>query len=195
MISASMTINKLRDEVIQVQSNEKLQNEINDKLKNKKNNDNNKKYYESSNVKVEGVGNLMVRFAKCCNPVPGDDIVGYVTKGRGISVHRKDCNNFNNIIATKNEKVVDVAWSETFDGDFTAELEVKAEDRMGYLSDLMMALTDSKVNLTSLNAKSGKDNSANINIKVKIDSIDKLKLLIKKIKQIKGTFDVYRVKN
>ena len=195
MISASMTINKLRDEVVSVQTNEKIQSEINDKIKNQKNNNNKKKQYGSSSVQVEGVGNLMVRFAKCCNPVPGDEIVGYVTKGRGVSVHRKDCNNFNNIIATKNEKVVNVSWLDGFDGDFIVELEVKAEDRLGYLSDLMMALTDAKVNLTSLNAKAGKENTANVNIKVKIDSIDKLKLLIKKIKQIKGTFDVYRVKN
>lgn len=193
MLSASMTINKLRDEVVPIQTNEKIQNEIKDKIKNQKNN--NKKQYSSCSVQVEGVKNLMVRFAKCCNPVPGDEIVGYVTKGRGVSVHRKDCNNFNNIITTKNEKVVNVSWLDGFDGDFIVELEIKAEDRLGYLSDLMMALTDSKVNLTNLNAKAGKENTANVNIKVKIDSIEKLKLLIKKIKQIKGTFDVYRVKN
>lgn len=193
MLSASMTINKLRDEVVPIQTNEKIQNEIKDKIKNQKNN--NKKQYSSCSVQVEGVKNLMVRFAKCCNPVPGDEIVGYVTKGRGVSVHRKDCNNFNNIIATKNEKVVNVSWLDGFDGDFIVELEVKAEDRLGYLSDLMMALTDSKVNLTNLNAKAGKENTVNVNIKVKIDSIEKLKLLIKKIKQIKGTSDVYRVKN
>ena len=193
MLSASMTINKLRGEVVPIQTNEKIQNEIKDKIKNQKNN--NKKQYSSCSVQVEGVKNLMVRFAKCCNPVPGDEIVGYVTKGRGVSVHRKDCNNFNNIIATKNEKVVNVSWLDGFDGDFIVELEIKAEDRLGYLSDLMMALTDSKVNLTNLSAKAGKENTVNVNIKVKIDSIEKLKLLIKKIKQIKGTFDVYRVKN
>ncbi len=193
MLSASMTINKLRGEVVPIQTNEKIQNEIKDKIKNQKNN--NKKQYSSCSVQVEGVKNLMVRFAKCCNPVPGDEIVGYVTKGRGVSVHRKDCNNFNNIIATKNEKVVNVSWLDRFDGDFIVELEIKAEDRLGYLSDLMMALTDSKVNLTNLSAKAGKENTVNVNIKVKIDSIEKLKLLIKKIKQIKGTFDVYRVKN
>ena len=193
MLSASMTINKLRGEVVPIQTNEKIQNEIKDKIKNQKNN--NKKQYSSCSVQVEGVKNLMVRFAKCCNPVPGDEIVGYVTKGRGVSVHRKDCNNFNNIIATKNEKVVNVSWLDGFDGDFIVELEIKAEDRLGYLSDLMMALTDSKINLTNLSAKAGKENTVNVNIKVKIDSIEKLKLLIKKIKQIKGTFDVYRVKN
>ncbi|MGL5615485.1 MAG: RelA/SpoT family protein [Sarcina sp.] len=197
IISASMTINKLREEIPVIATNEKVQSEINEQLSKNKNQSQNqrKKQYNSNNIEVKGADNLMVRFAKCCNPVPGDDIVGYVTKGRGISVHRKDCSNFNGIVASQKEKIVEVSWSESFDGDFIAELEVKAEDRLGYLSDLMMALTDSKVNLTSMNAKSGKNDNANINIKVKIDSIDKLKFLIKKIKQIKGTHDVYRVKN
>ncbi len=98
----------------------------------------------------------MVRFARCCNPVPGDDIAGYITKGRGVSVHRKDCSNFKAIVEKQREKVVDVSWGTEKGTAYVAELEVKAEDRMCLLSDVMLVITDSNLSLLSLNAKSGK---------------------------------------
>ena len=135
----------------------------------------------------------MVRFARCCNPVPGDDIAGYITKGRGVSVHRKDCSNFKAIVEKQREKVVDVSWGTEKGAAYVAELEVKAEDRMCLLSDVMLVITDSNLSLLSLNAKSGKNGVANINIQVKIDNIEQLKELMKKIRRIQGILDVYRV--
>ncbi len=135
----------------------------------------------------------MVRFARCCNPVPGDDIAGYITKGRGVSVHRKDCSNFKAIVEKQREKVVDVSWGTEKGTAYVAELEVKAEDRMCLLSDVMLVITDSNLSLLSLNAKSGKNGVANINIQVKIDNIEQLKELMKKIRRIQGILDVYRV--
>ncbi len=135
----------------------------------------------------------MVRFARCCNPVPGDDIAGYITKGRGVSVHRKDCSNFKAIVEKQREKVVDVSWGTEKGTAYVAELEVKAEDRMCLLSDVMLVITDSNLSLLSLNAKSGKNGVANINIQVKIDNIEQLKELMKKIRRLQGILDVYRV--
>ncbi len=135
----------------------------------------------------------MVRFARCCNPVPGDDIAGYITKGRGVSVHRKDCSNFKAIVEKQREKVVDVSWGTEKGAAYVAELEVKAEDRMCLLSDVMLVITDSNLSLLSLNAKSGKNGVANINIQVKIDNIEQLKELMKKIRRLQGILDVYRV--
>lgn len=135
----------------------------------------------------------MVRFARCCNPVPGDDIAGYITKGRGVSVHRKDCSNFKAIVEKQREKVVDVSWGTEKGAAYVAELEVKAEDRMCLLSDVMLVITDSNLSLLSLNAKSGRNGVANINIQVKIDNIEQLKELMKKIRRIQGILDVYRV--
>ena len=135
----------------------------------------------------------MVRFARCCNPVPGDDIAGYITKGRGVSVHRKDCSNFKAIVEKQREKVVDISWGTEKGTAYVAELEVKAEDRMCLLSDVMLVITDSNLSLLSLNAKSGKNGVANINIQVKIDNIEQLKELMKKIRRIQGILDVYRV--
>ncbi|MFQ7565471.1 MAG: ACT domain-containing protein, partial [Clostridium perfringens] len=121
------------------------------------------------------------------------DIAGYITKGRGVSVHRKDCSNFKAIVEKQREKVVDVSWGTEKGTAYVAELEVKAEDRMCLLSDVMLVITDSNLSLLSLNAKSGKNGVANINIQVKIDNIEQLKELMKKIRRIQGILDVYRV--
>ena len=134
-------------------------------------------------VTVKGEDNLMVRFAKCCNPVPGDDILGYITKGRGVSIHRKDCSNLKNLIEEDPQKVVDVSWGTAKGVAYMAEIQVKAEDRSGVLSDIMNVIMESKLPLNALNAKSAKSNLAYVNIKVKIDTIEQLKELMRKIRK------------
>ncbi|MDU1685724.1 MAG: ACT domain-containing protein, partial [Clostridium perfringens] len=101
--------------------------------------------------------------------------------------------NFKAIVEKQREKVVDVSWGTEKGTAYVAELEVKAEDRMCLLSDVMLVITDSNLSLLSLNAKSGKNGVANINIQVKIDNIEQLKELMKKIRRIQGILDVYRV--
>ena len=139
--------------------------------------------------------NLMVRFAKCCNPVPGDDILGYITKGRGVSVHRSDCSNLKTLVETDGEKTIEVSWGNSQGVGYVAEIEVKAEDRMGILTDIMTIINEAKIALNGLNAKSTKGNLAFISIKVKIDSIEQLKDLMKKIRKLKGIMDVYRLRS
>ena len=146
-------------------------------------------------VTVKGLNNLMVRFAKCCNPVPGDDILGYITKGRGVSVHRKDCSNLKALIESDGEKTIEVSWGTAQGVGYVTEIQVKSEDRMGILTDIMAVITESKLTLNALNAKSSKGNLAYVNIKVKIDSIEQLKELMKKIRKLKGVMDVYRMKS
>ena len=152
-----------------------------------------KKKDTSYGVTVKGENNLMVRFAKCCNPVPGDDILGYITKGRGVSIHRKDCGNLNSLIKEDPQKVVDVSWGTSKGVAYMAEIQVKTEDKSGILSDVMNILMDSKLPLNALNAKSAKGNLAYINIKIKIDTVEQLKELMKKIKRVPGVLDVYRM--
>ena len=144
-------------------------------------------------VTVKGESNLMVRFAKCCNPVPGDEIKGYITKGRGVSIHRMDCSNLKALIDSDPNKVIEVSWGKEKGASYVAGIRIIADDRMGILQDVMSVITDSGVNLTALNANSGKSNEANIDIKVKISSVDTLKRLMKKINSIKGVAEVYRV--
>lgn len=146
-------------------------------------------------VTVKGENNLMVRFAKCCNPVPGDDILGYITKGRGVSIHRRDCSNLQNLIEEDAQKVVDVAWGAAKGVAYMAEIQVKTEDIPGVLSDIMNVIMESKLPLNALNAKSAKNNLAYVNIKVKIDTIEQLKELMRKIRKLIGVMDVYRMNN
>ena len=154
-----------------------------------------KKNENSYGITVKGEANVMVRFARCCNPVPGDIIMGYITRGRGVSVHRTDCLNLKALIETDKEKVVEVSWGGTKGTSYIAEIRVKADDRMGILTDVMQLITESKLEVNSLNANSGKGNDAAINIKVKINSVEQLKVLMNKIRHIKGVTDVFRMNN
>ncbi|MDD5794733.1 MAG: bifunctional (p)ppGpp synthetase/guanosine-3',5'-bis(diphosphate) 3'-pyrophosphohydrolase [Clostridiales bacterium] len=161
-----------------------------------KNESNPAKNTESTNsygVTVKGVSNVMVRFARCCSPVPGDNILGYITKGRGVSVHRADCANLRNLIKTDSDKVIEVSWGGTKGTSYIAEIRIKAGDRMGILSDVIQIINDSKLEVNALNANAGKGNDACIDIKVKISSVEQLKALMNKIRHIKGVDDVFRM--
>ncbi|MDO4534203.1 MAG: bifunctional (p)ppGpp synthetase/guanosine-3',5'-bis(diphosphate) 3'-pyrophosphohydrolase [Clostridium perfringens] len=197
VVTASVIILKLRGESTtqdKVASSEKVNKDIEEQIsKMERSNISNKA--GDNGVTVKGLSNIMVRFARCCNPVPGDEIVGYVTKGRGVSIHRKDCSNFKNVVEKQKEKVVEVSWGKAKGTAYVAELQVKAEDKLGLLSEVMVIITQAGLPLVSLNAKTDKTDTANINIQVKIDSIEELKSLIKKIKNLKGILDVYRVNN
>ena len=196
-ISASSYIAKLKEEnITEKQSLESINKSIDDHIsKSDKANINKKTSSNDYGVTVKGVNNLMVRFARCCNPVPGDEILGYITKGRGISVHRSDCSNLKALIDYDNGKVVEVSWGSSKGTAYVAEIQVRAEDRIGILSDIMMIITEAKLPLNALNAKSSKGNIAIINIKVKIDSIEQLRELMRKIRRLKGVMDVYRMNN
>ncbi|MCR1949575.1 MULTISPECIES: bifunctional (p)ppGpp synthetase/guanosine-3',5'-bis(diphosphate) 3'-pyrophosphohydrolase [unclassified Clostridium] len=196
-ISASSYIAKLKEEnITEKQSLESINKSIDDHIsKSDKANTNKKTSPNDYGVTVKGVNNLMVRFARCCNPVPGDEILGYITKGRGISVHRSDCSNLKALIDYDNGKVVEVSWGSSKGTAYVAEIQVRAEDRIGILSDIMMIITEAKLPLNALNAKSSKGNIAIINIKVKIDSIEQLRELMRKIRRLKGVMDVYRMNN
>ena len=193
-ISASSFIWKLKDEnqskdekVIEENTNKIIEDNISKAQRNK--------IDQTVGITVKGVDNLMIRFAKCCNPVPGDDIMGYITKGRGISVHRADCSNLKNLIMEDGDKVVDVSWGTSNGRAYIAEIQVKAEDRSGLLTDIMGIISELNLQLNALNAKSAKGSMAYVNIKVKIDTVELLKDLMRKIRHLKGIIDVYRVNN
>lgn len=192
-INPSNFVSKLKGENTQekpqatVESiNKALEEKENNKSKEKKSNN----YY---GISVKGETNLMVRFARCCNPVPGDEILGYITKGRGVSVHRMDCSNLQSLIKNDADKVIEVSWGSEKGASYVAEIAVKSHDRMGVLQDVMKVITDLGVNLTALNANTIKSDNALITIKVKINSVDELRNLMKKLRKISGVLDVFRV--
>lgn len=142
-------------------------------------------------IVVDGLDDVKVRFAKCCNPVPGDKIVGYVTIGRGVSVHRADCTNLKDI---EKNRIIEVKWNSTENGRYTAEIEAQAMDKPNVIADIAGRINDSKLVLNSLNARAGKDGDLIVDIRVEIKSIADLEKLMDKLKRIKHVFDVYRVK-
>ena len=193
-ISASSFIWKLKDEnkskdekVIEENTNKIIEENI---FKAKR-----KTVDNTVGITVKGVDNIMIRFAKCCNPVPGDDIMGYITKGRGVSVHRADCGNLKSLIMEDGAKVVYVSWGSSNGRAYIAEIQVKAEDIGELLTDIMGVISELNLQLNAVNAKSAKGRIAYVNIKVKIDSVDILKNLMRKIRHLKGVIDVYRVNN
>ena len=193
-ICASAFISKLKeDNIIEKQTFETLNKAIDDHISKADKSNIKSTPANSYGVTVKGVNNIMVRFARCCNPVPGDEIQGYITKGRGVSVHRSDCSNLKSLINYDSGKVVEVSWGLSKGAAYVAEIQVKAEDRIGILSDIMTIITEAKLPLNALNAKSSKGNIAVINIRVKIDSIEQLKELMRKIRRLKGVMDVYRL--
>ncbi|WP_461204547.1 RelA/SpoT family protein [Clostridium sp. DL1XJH146] len=156
-----------------------------------------RKKKSTTGITVKGVDNILIRFAKCCSPVPGDTIVGYITKGRGVSVHRHDCPNLKNLINEDKSRVIEVEWEEekSRKNDYITQIEVKAEDRDGIISEVVALITSKKVSLHALNAKTIKRNIAIISIKVRIADIEKLMDIMKQLRKIKGVISVYRNKN
>ncbi len=150
-----------------------------------------KEYKPTQGISVKGVDNIKVRFSKCCSPVPGDEIIGYITRGRGVSVHRSDCPNVKNLDI--NERFIDVKWDTDKKTSYQAEIQIKATDRSGLLTEITQLLTDMKLTVTSLNARTNKEKTALINMTLEIKDIEQLKELMKKIKRLEGVIDVYRV--
>jgi len=143
---------------------------------------------------VKGESNLLVRFAMCCNPVPGDDIVGYITKGRGVSIHRRDCKNVDHAMKNEDNRFVEVSWGTPKGAEYVAEFQIKTEERDGLLSEVMALISNSKTHLYAINAKPNKSGISYIDIKLKIVTVDDLKDVMKKIKKVKGVQDVYRTR-
>lgn len=150
-----------------------------------------RKHKKNGGVIVPGIDNVKVRYAKCCNPVPGDKIIGYVTMGRGISVHRADCSNISQ--NTDLSRYMDVSWDLGDNNAYSAELEVKAAEKSNVIGELANKISDSKINMTSLTAKANKDHILIVNIIMEIHNIEELDRLIVKLKKIKNVYDVYRV--
>ena len=144
---------------------------------------------------VKGLDNILVRFAKCCNPIPGDDIIGYITKGRGVAVHRKDCPNSNLDDEYFKNRLVEVSWETSNNTKFEAEIQIQAEDRRGIINDITHIVAIEKIALNGINARKGKDSVINVNLLVEVESIDALSLLMKMIKSIPGVEEIYRVIN
>lgn len=143
-------------------------------------------------IRVKGIDNLLIRLSHCCNPVPGDPITGYVTRGRGVSIHRSDCRN---IIASQDEKgrLVEVAWDKEFTEPFQVKLEATGMDRAGFLSDVMSVLLEMKISANWVTARGKKDGGAVIEMVLEMKGLEQLEHIMNKIRRVKDVYDVRRV--
>ncbi len=144
-------------------------------------------------IRVKGIDNLLIRLAQCCNPVPGDPIVGYVTRGRGVSIHREDCRNLQSLKEAEPERMVEVAWDKDFKSPFHVKLEVYGIDRVGLLNDVLNVLLDMKINTNWVTARTRKDRMATIELALHLKSLEQLEFLQKRINKIKDVYNVRRV--
>lgn len=142
-------------------------------------------------VIVKGIENCLVRFSRCCNPVPGDLIVGYITRGRGVSVHRADCPNIHSMSDFEN-RMIDVRWAQSVNRVYNAELAIKAFDRSNLLLEIAGALAELKLNTKAINARTTRDNYDLIDLTVEITERDQLEKLIKKLNRIENVVEVSR---
>ena len=154
----------------------------------------NKKAKVSSNgIIVKGIDNCLVKLSKCCNPLPGDEIIGYITKGRGVSVHRKDCVNVKDLIKEEN-RIIEVSWVKEEKATYNVTIEVYANDRSGLLSDVVKEITKTKMNIVGVNAKTGKDRIALIEITVETKNLEELNNIFKAIRKVDSVYEVKRKK-
>ncbi|HWJ02634.1 MAG TPA: bifunctional (p)ppGpp synthetase/guanosine-3',5'-bis(diphosphate) 3'-pyrophosphohydrolase [Verrucomicrobiae bacterium] len=145
----------------------------------------------SQGVRVKGVDNILVRFSRCCNPLPGDEIVGYITKGRGVSVHRLDCINIQH--SQDAGRLVDVVWDAQVQATYQVELQIHALDRPRLTLDVMNAVADTKTVINAVNARATKNKMALIHLKIEIRNLEHLEFVVQKIKRVKDIMEVHRI--
>ena len=149
-----------------------------------------------SGIVVKGIHDLAVRFSRCCSPVPGDEIVGFVTRGRGISIHRTDCINILNLPEDERSRLIDAEWQVPEDGTsgerYSTEISIFANNRIGMFADISKVFTERQIDITSMNVRTSKQGKATIIMTFDIHGMEELNRLIDKIRQIEGVLDIER---
>ncbi len=146
-----------------------------------------------SGIVVKGIHDLAVRYAKCCSPVPGDEIVGFVTRGRGITIHRTDCINMMNLPEDEKARLIEAEWqSDNAQETYATELEIFTTNRVGLLVDVSKVLTDANIDIKSLTSRVGKNEKATITVSFDIHNKEELSSLVSKLRKISGVIDIER---
>ena len=150
--------------------------------------------HSSNGIVVKGVDDVLVRLSKCCNPVPGDRILGFVTRGRGVSVHRADCPNAQDL-QRQPERIIQVAWEEAPTKDFSYKVEVyvSAMDRMNLLRDVTVVLSECNANVLASSTNSRRDNSVEMRFLFQLDDIARIDTILAKLRMVNGVYDAYRM--
>ena len=152
-----------------------------------------KKHKPSNGIIVKGIDNCLVKLSKCCNPLPGDEIIGYITKGRGVSIHRKDCVNVEELLKEEN-RIIEVSWAEQKQVQYNVDIAIYANDRIGLLADITKTIATTKANIIAVNTRTGKDKMAVIEITLETKNLEELNTIFKAVRKIDSVYEVKRKK-
>ena len=148
-----------------------------------------------SGIVVKGIDDMAVRFSRCCNPVPGDEIVGFVTRGRGMSIHRTDCINILNLSESQRIRLIDAEWEASLTedkGQYMSSVKVFANNRQGMLMEISKVFTENKIDINSINTHTSKQEVATLDISFVVSGRDQLNHIVEKLRQIPGVIDIER---
>lgn len=188
-MTALQVVNRLAERVRKQRDQEVVLEKITKEMKSPV-----KQKVTETGVIVKGLDNLLIRLSRCCNPIPGDEIVGFITKGRGVSVHRADCPNIQS--ADEHERLIEVEWGKNLEQEqkfFDVDIEVAGFDRSGLLNQVIQVVTETKTSISGVSARAAKDKIATINLTLQIRNIQHLYKLVDRIKQIQDVYSVQRV--
>ena len=143
-------------------------------------------------IVVKGIDNCLVKLSKCCNPLPGDEIVGYITKGRGVSVHRKDCSNVKTLLSEEN-RMIDVYWYEAEKTKYSVDIEIYGNERNGLLADIIRQIESTKCKLLAVTSKANKERIAITEVTVEVENTEELNKLLKQIRKVDSVYEVKRM--
>lgn len=191
-ITAASIVTRLTDDIRRNRQKEEKLSQTIEKITHDVTDSSQPSQKKDSGIQVQGIDNLLVRLSKCCNPVPGDEIRGYVTKGRGVSVHRADCPNVQSEEASQRYIQVDWRSNQPETKQYHLDLEISGYDRRGFLNDILQAVNEMKTNITQVNGKSDRNKIAIIHITILIRNTSHLQKIVDRIKQIKDVYTVTR---
>ncbi len=179
--------------ILQEYRKENKEINIDDKIQELNSTESKKTKQPSSGIIVKGIDNCLVKLSKCCSPLPGDEIVGYITKGRGVSVHRKDCINVQDLLSTEN-RMIDVVWYDETKTKYQVEIQIISNDRAGLLMDILKEIGTTKAKILGVNTKTTKERTAIIEITLEIENLDELNKAMKLLRKIDNVYEVERKK-
>ena len=193
-LKEGQVINRLLEEYQkdhkEVLTDEKIIERVNEATKNKAHVSKSK-----SGIVVKGIDDMAVRFSRCCNPVPGDEIVGFVTRGRGMSIHRTDCVNIINLSEAERIRLIDAEWEASITeerGQYLSGIKLYANDRQGLLMEVSKVFTENKLDISSINTHLSKQGVATMELGFIISGRDELTRVVEKLRQIPGVIDIER---
>jgi GTP diphosphokinase / guanosine-3',5'-bis(diphosphate) 3'-diphosphatase len=196
-LKEGQVINKLKDEYDKKHKKEITDEKVLETISEVKENKPASVAKSKSGIVVEGIHDLAVRFSKCCSPVPGDEIIGFVTRGRGVSIHRTDCINLMNLSEEDRARLIEAEWNVSLDkshgGDlYAAEIKIYANNRSGVLVDVSKILTENKIDVTSMTVRTSKQGTATISVGFEINGVEQLQFIVAKLRNIESVLDIER---